>query len=516
LDGRKAARLTMKSTYLKLFRSELSRLENQGGFRAVDDYLERCEDEFELIDYRVVVSLEKARLAFYIGEWELCLGLLDKVELHDHLLEPDERAQFFLLSSRLHQGYGDLNQSLAFLEMALAEAAAGSGLRQIEATLEMAALFHRIGEHERGTDFLDQAEKLLRTKSDSDLASRFAFEKGLVAVRGERLSEAEELFKQALSCLGPGEKPSVARGEGLRFLGILAALDSRPVDALELQKKALDCFIELPYRLGCAKAYNSIGQTCIQLARYEEAQFFLQRSEQICKEVGAEAERAMILGKLGLVFAKNGQYEKAITYQEQDLEISSRFGNFRALAFSLRNLGLSYKAKGDLGPAVKYLRDSRDRFAELEDFAFQVKADLDLVSALLEHDRVAEAFGFLEDAQGLLKERLEVTADHVHARYFAGVVALNTESYHRAEGLLWQALEMCQAFSMETRQADVHYQLARLYIAKNDKGAALEELRSVYRLARGHSLGTLLAKAVQMLHEIDPNALFEELLHPSF
>jgi len=254
----------------------------------------------------------------------------------------------------------------------------------------------------------------------------------------------------------------------------------------------------------------------MQLARYAEAQFFLQESERICREIGAEAERAMILGKLGLVFAKTGRYEKAISYQKQDLEISSRFGNFRALAFSLRNLGLSYKAKGEFGTAVRYLRDSRDRFAELEDFTFQVKADLDLVSALVEHDCVTEAFGYLQDAQELLEKRLEVTADHVNARYYAGVIALDTGAYHKAEGLLWQALEMCRAFSMEVRQADVHFQLARLYTAKNDRTAALEELRSVYRLARGHSLGPLLEKTVAKLHEIEPNSLFEELLHPQF
>ena len=506
----------MKSVYLKLFRSELDRLEQEGGFIAAVDYLERCENEFELIDYRVVAMLEKARLWFLLGRWDDCLTLLDQVEVHDHVLEPDDKALFFIVSARLHQGYGDLNQSLAFLEIALAEAADGEGLRKAEAMLEMAALFHRIGEQERGDDFLAEAEALMMVNSDATLESRLSFEKGLVFVRNEELREAEEQFNRSLKALGDDSYPSVARGEGLRFLGILAALDSRPSDAMELQKQALDCFKKLPYRLGCAKAYNSLGQTCLQSGRNEVARFFLQKAEKICGELGAEAERAMILGKLGLVFVKSGHFEKAIEYQKQDLEISSRFGNFRALAFSLRNLGLSYKAKGDLSKAVKYLRDSRDRFAELEDYAFQVKADLDLVSALLEHERVMEAFGYLEDAQELLEKRLEVTVDHVNARYFAGVVALNTDNYHRAEKMLWQALEMCQAFGMQSRQADVHYQLARLYRAKKDREAAQLELLSAYRLAKDHSKAELLAKIVEQLYEVDPDALFSELLAPEY
>lgn len=506
----------LKSVYLRLFRCELERLEKRGGFRPVEKFLRSCEASYKKPEYRAVLLVEKARISFLLGRWDECLGLLDEVESLDHHLGSDDKALFYLLSARLHQGYGDLNQALTFLEIAKTESELGAGLRQIEATLEMASLFHRIGEQERGSDFLTEAENMLQLSPDRTLESTLAFEKGLVAVRAEQLIEAEDCFKDALENLGESRVSSVERGEGLRFLGILAALDSRPQDALDLQRQALKCFTALPYPLGCSKAYNSLGQTCLQLGRHEEAEFFLQKAESICAKIGAEAERAMILGKLGLVFAKKGQHEKAITYQKQDLEISSRFGNYRALAFSLRNLGLSYKAKGDLSKAVEHLRDSRDRFAELEDHAFQVKADLDLVAALLEHGRIMEAFGYLEDAQNLLEKRLEVTSDHVNARYYAGVVALDTENYHKAEMLLWQALEMCEAFSMQSRQANVHYHLARLYIAKDDREAAVEELRTAHRLAKAHSLRDLLSATVEKMYELDPDSLFEALLHPQF
>ncbi|HIB64389.1 MAG TPA: tetratricopeptide repeat protein [Phycisphaerales bacterium] len=506
----------MKSVYLKLFRCELRRLEKKGGFRAVERYITTCEAYFQKREYQLVALLEKARLGFLMGRWDDCLALLDQVGSEESLLEPDDKALLYLVNAKLHQGYGDLNQSLTFLELALAEAEHGEGLTSIEANLEMAALFHRIGEHERGQEFLHETEALLKVKPDRRLASRLAFEKGLVGVRSERLEDAEDLFKLSLACLGKNDMGSIQRGEGLRFLGILACLDGRPVEGLKFQKQALECHQALPYRMGVAKTYNSLGQTCLKLGRYQEALYFLELAEQICREVGAEAERAMVFGKLGSVYTKLGLYEKAIAYQKKDLEISSSVGNYRALAFSLRNLGLSYKASGDLQKAVQYLRDSRDRFAELEDLAFQVKADLDLVAALLEHDRITEAFGFLEDAQELLDKRFDVTGDHVNARYFAGVIALDTENFHRAEQMLWQALEMAKALSLQTSQADIHYQLARLYVKKNDSVAAIEELRSSYRLARRLSLDRLTGKIVSQLHELDPEALFNELISPGF
>ena len=506
----------MKTTYLKLFRNELRRLESRGGFQFADKYLCSCESTYKKMEYLVVVLLERARLCFLMGQWEDCLALLDRVEQEDALLEADDRALFFLVSARLHQGYGDLNQALSLLEIAFTEAEDGAGVLTTEIALEMASLFYRIGEQERGQDFLEQATLLLENVESSVLDARLLFEKGLIAVRSEELSSAEDYFSRALSLSKSETASSIFQGEGLRFLGIVAALDNRALDALELQKQALTCFEALPYPLGCAKAQSSIGQTCLQLGRPEEAEFFLKKAEAICREIGAEAERAVTLGKLGAVFSRKGQYEKAIGFQKEDLELSLRFGNYRGLAFSLRNLGLSYKAKGDLKEAVTHLRDSRDRFTELEDHTFQIKADLDLVSALLEHDRITEAFGYFEDANKLLGARLEVTPDHANAAYYGGLIALKTKNYPRAETQLWEALEMCQIFSMQTLQAAVYFRLALLYEAREEKATADEYLVLAYRLGKAHSLSGLLLDVVEKLYEVNPAALFEEIKNPRF
>jgi tetratricopeptide (TPR) repeat protein len=502
----------MKAIYLKLLRSELLRLEKRGGFALAEKLVRSLESSFLNPEFKVVLSLEKARLAYLVGRWDICLAILDTIETQEGLLDPDDRAFFYILSGQLHQGYGDMNQALSFLEMACDVAQEGQGFRSAESALEMASLFNRIGEQERGQDFLNQAQAQLDRICAPRLSSRLAFEKGLVAMRQENLVVAEEQFRECLGILGE-KNPSVFRGEGLRFLGILACMESRPLDALKLQRESLRCFMALPYALGTGKAYNSLGQTCLQLGRYPEAGFFLEKAMAVCRDLGAEGEMARILGKLGLVYSKMGDYEKAIECQKQDLEISSRSSNYRALAFSLRNLGLSYKDRGDLDKAVKYLKDSRDKFTELEDETLQVKADLDLVGALLSHARVMEAFGYLEDAQRLIEKRLETTADHVTAKYYAGLVAFHSGNFHKAEDCLWQSLEMCKAFRMQARQADVHFHLAKLYMAKDDKVAAQEELLVAYRLARAFSKKSLLSQIVDMLHAVDPDALFRALLH---
>jgi tetratricopeptide (TPR) repeat protein len=504
----------MTSPYLRLFRAELKNLERAGDLRASVDFLETWAPLFGGLQEQAVIRLEKARLQLLCGQWDQCLASLDEVSASDHLLGPGEKSLLYLLSGRLHQGYGDLNQSLIFLEMAVTEAELAGQLELTEALIEIGALFHRLGERERGTEFLERAEQLADALTDKEVLAHLHVQLGLLAFRGDNLALAEGHYRDALGLLPCPERPSLLRGEIRRYLGVLAATDGRAYEALEFLRDALEDFDALPYPLGSAKAYNSLGQTCLRLSRHQEARFFLETAETLCRELGAEAERATILGKLGRVYAETGQYEKAIEFQQQDLDSSSRFGNYRALAYALRNLGLSYRAKGDFEKSIAYLKDSRDRFAELEDPTPQVRSDLDLVSSLAELELWEQAQEYLDDALSVLEKRLESTPDHVHAHYYAGVLARQRGQEREAEASLWTALELSQGFTIAPRQAAIHFELAELYRGYRDREGAVEHLISAYRLAKSYSLPRLLFPVVERLHELSPKSLFDLLLDP--
>jgi tetratricopeptide (TPR) repeat protein len=501
----------MTSPYLRLFRNELKSREQAGDLAGVESFLESCSPLLAKPEERTVLQLERARLQYLKGEWESCLTSLDAVSTYDHLLEASDRSLFYLVSARLHQGYGDLNQALVFLELAVGEAEASGGAALVEALVEIGALFHRVGERERGSEFLERAEALLEGQPGAELRAHLHVQKGLLAFRGDSPVEAEEHYQRALRLLEQPHSPSVLRGEIRRYQGVLAATDGRPFEALQLLRQALDDFAAVPHPLGSAKTYNSLGQTCLRLSRYQEARFFLEKAESLCRALGAEAERATILGKLGRVYAETGQYEQAILFQKQDLDSSSRFGNYRALAHALRNLGLSYRAKGDFEKAVAYLKDSRDRFAELEDPTPRVRTDIDLVSSLVELERWEQAQGYLRDAAAVLEKRLEPSPDHVHAHYYSGVLARRRGDDSQAEASLWQALELSQSFSIAPRRAAIHFELAELYRDYRDREGAVEHLVSAYRLARSYALPKLLFPIVERLHELSPRSLFDLL-----
>lgn len=501
----------MMSPYLRLFRRELKARERTGGFAASGEFLEECYDLLSSPEQRAVVSLELARFQLARGEWERCLTSLDQVGADAHLLDPADRALYSLVSARLHAGYGDLNQSMTFLEMALAEAEEAGGPILIETLIELGGLFHRLGERERGSEFLERAEAMLAESPEPELSAALWVQKGLLAFRGGRPGEAEECYKRAFGLLPVPEQPSVARGEIRRYLGVLAATDSRPEDALNYLREALEDFRRVRHPLGSAKAYNSLGQTCLRLGRYAEARYFLEKAEALCRELGAEAERASILGKLGRVYSETGQFQKAIEFQQQDLELTTRFGNYRALAHALRNLGLSHRAQGEFEKAAGYLLDSRDRFAELGDQMPLVRANLDLVTTLVELEKWEEARANLDDALGILEKRFEASPELPWAHLLAGILAVQQGDRAAAETALWQALELSETFPNPSRQASIYLELAKLYGGTRDREAAVENLISAYRLARAHNLPVLFS-IVEKLHEISPRSLFELLM----
>ena len=501
----------MMSPYLRLFRRELKARERAGGFSASGEFLEECLDLWTAPEQRVVVCLELARYQLIRGEWDRCLASLDQVGASEHLLHPADRTLYHLVSARLHAGYGDLNQSMAFLEIALEEAEVAGGAILLETVVELGGLFHRLGERERGNEFLERAESLLQETPEPEVQAALWVQKGLLAFRGGRPGEAEEAYKRAFGLLPSPEQPSVARGEIRRYLGVLAATDSRPEDALNYLRDALEDFRRVRHPLGSAKAYNSLGQTCLRLGRHAEARYFLETAETMCRELGAEAERASILGKLGRVYSETGQFEKAIEFQQEDLDLTSRFGNYRALAYALRNLGLSHRAQGEFEKAASYLLDSRDRFAELGDQMPLVRANLDLVTTLVELNRWEQAAADLEDALEILEKRFEASPELPWAHLLAGILAVHRGDRGEAETSLWQALELSETFPNPSRQASIFLELAKLYGGTRDREAAVENLISAYRVARAHNL-PVLSTVIKKLHESSPRSLFDLLL----
>jgi len=61
---------------------------------------------------------------------------------------------------------------------------------------------------------------------------------------------------------------------------------------------------------------------------------------------------------LGSVYARKGEWDRAIEFYEKDLEISERVGDIHGMAATYSNLGLVYADKEDWDRAIEFYQQS--------------------------------------------------------------------------------------------------------------------------------------------------------------
>ncbi len=85
------------------------------------------------------------------------------------------------------------------------------------------------------------------------------------------------------------------------------------------------------------------------------------------QERGDEKEAAKILGQLGILYRRRGEWNRAIEYYEKSMEIFNAIGDRHGLAHTYNNLGLVYKDKSEWGLAIAYYEESMEIFNAIGD-----------------------------------------------------------------------------------------------------------------------------------------------------
>jgi len=76
------------------------------------------------------------------------------------------------------------------------------------------------------------------------------------------------------------------------------------------------------------------------------------------QERGDEKEAANVLGQLGILHYRRGEWDLAIEYYEKDIEIFEALGDQHGLGATYNNLGLVYARKGEWDLAIEYYEKS--------------------------------------------------------------------------------------------------------------------------------------------------------------
>jgi tetratricopeptide (TPR) repeat protein len=95
------------------------------------------------------------------------------------------------------------------------------------------------------------------------------------------------------------------------------------------------------------------------------------------RELGDRYGQAFCLNDLGIVYRRQGHYDRALACQREGLAMRREIGDLHGQAESLRELGVTLRASGRRGEARAHWREALAIFEQLR------TADADQVRALL-------------------------------------------------------------------------------------------------------------------------------------
>ncbi len=473
-----------------------------------------------LAEEKALLRNRRAELFVALGRFQPALGELDRVlAVRDDLSDSGLILRALVVLAQVHAIYGEYGEALSSLENALTLAEAlGTPLEKARVLTSLGALQARMGEHRSGGESLRRVLEILPESvrdSESGLLRATALTQlGLAAFRERQAELARERYLQSLEILARWGPESEIEAETWRLMGVLWSVRGRYREALSHLRRALRVYLLNRMPLGRARVYNSLGQTCLEMGRLDDALLFLEKARWTCEELGADAELAAVYGKLGAVHLSREDYLQAVDLHRRDVALCRRFGNSRALAFARRNLGLSLRARGDLAEARRCLEEALESFLRLQDRALAMQVHLDLAEVWLDWGRLPEA------EESLRRSREELHADSPdsdRARIWllTGTLLRLRQRWSEAQEAYLEALRILAEAGPTGALARARYELGQLHAETQDPEQAVYHLHECLVLARQLGATHLARKALRWLDRLDEvevvNLLLEEL-----
>jgi len=175
-------------------------------------------------------------------------------------------------------------------------------------------------------------------------------------------------------------------------------------DLLAIQKAALAAVRRAGDRHGEAQTLNYLGDTYVELRRFEEAVDYYQQSLGICRETGDRYGEGQTLRNLGDAYDELRWFARAIGFYQQGIAISRETGDRYGEGASLTGLGIAYVDLRQFGEAVDYFQQSLVICRETGDRRSESASLGNLGIAYEELHRLEDAIGCYQQGLAICRE----------------------------------------------------------------------------------------------------------------
>ncbi|MFM9946417.1 MAG: tetratricopeptide repeat protein [Saprospiraceae bacterium] len=179
----------------------------------------------------------------------------------------------------------------------------------------------------------------------------------------EGFSDPATAAQRAQEALGLSKKMNFVPGElfALTLLALGLQRQGRYSEALQYYLPAIALAEEEGNRVRLAKIVNNLGILYHLSEDYPKALEQFRRALALQTEA---AERAYVLGNIGLVFSRTAQPDSALSYYRAALEVQINLNDARGLASNYNNIGLIYLRRNDLKNSSLYFSKAMALFRQ--------------------------------------------------------------------------------------------------------------------------------------------------------
>ncbi len=256
-----------------------------------------------------------------------------------------------------------------------------------------------------------------------------------------------------------------------------------------------------------ALIYRKMGRVYEKMSEHQKAVECLEESLQRFKAIGSPKNRARTLVNLGWVQLKKSDYGKARSRFEEALNILRKEATSKEMGFALSGLGSIHWTQGDYSQAGRCHRESLKVFEELGDKKKMADCYGNLAIVARSRGELNEAIDYFRKCLDLLETlqdqyRLSILHNHLSLAY------LGLNQWHKALECLWKACEFQEKISDSIGLGFSYNNIGLIHLRRGELCRALEYFNlAVARFQAARQKGGL---ALAYFNLADLNARREE------
>jgi tetratricopeptide (TPR) repeat protein len=274
-------------------------------------------------------------------------------------LSPYERLSCYILKSRLLGKQWFFNKARKFANMAYQLSQdLGENSQLVEVYIEMVMISNNTSKMEEAIDFIDKAEKLLKTLVDIPPKERMKIEADLLFQKGFTYNikgKIDKALKYTEQALGLREELGLNAdiAQSIQQLGMFYTMRGELDFSLKYIEKGLKLSEKIKYKQMIPAFYNVYGIFYAYKGELDQSLKYYKKGLVLAKELKMKLLISSIMNNAGMVYQQKGNLDEAQELLEQSLKIREDFDcDQSAILDSLFHLSID---KTDLESARKYL-----------------------------------------------------------------------------------------------------------------------------------------------------------------